>query len=211
MIPTKKFGQDVFQVPDEYKNLLYEQEEYDDDTIEYVIEENHDDSLVEYVIDDESEAEEEETVLIPAKSSTEYPPISVTILSNISADKTVQQTEVSLLLMEYVNTMREQDFPFNRLTLSNEAMAIADFLGYKNFVVSSDWMSRFTDGNNIRLTCPVQDVFDEKAFYLLRLGPDDFYFHRGEFLKSFPFSRLHFLKTNFQLPLQIPVSNSFIH
>ncbi|KAL5278527.1 hypothetical protein ACFFRR_003267 [Megaselia abdita] len=193
MIPTRKFGKEVFQPPDEYKDLLYDseldpdvvyEEDFDDDStmIEYVIEENpdHEDSIVEYVVEDDHKEvpEVEETVLIPTKLPTEYPPISVTILSNITTNKIVQQQEVSQLLMEYVNTIKEHDFPFNRLTLSNEAMAIADFLGYKNFVVSSDWMSKFTNTCNIKFTSPVQDVFDEKAFYLLRMGGDDFYFHR---------------------------------
>lgn len=194
MIPTKKFGREVFKVPEVYKHLLYDteldeldpldivyDEEFDDDTIEYVIEESHDSSLVEYVVEDETHPEADDTSLIPTKLSTEYPPISVTILSNITADKAIQESEVSHLLLEYVHTVRERGFPFNRLTLSNEAMAIADFLGYRNFVVSSDWMSKFTNLNNIKFTSPVQDVFDEKAFYLLRLGTEDFHFHRGGF------------------------------
>lgn len=190
MIPTKKFGKEVFHVPEEYKNILYdseldpsivyEEEELEDDTIGYVIEESIDDSLIEYVIEDDVENEEVETVLIPNKLPTEYPPISVTIWSNITADKKVQEHEVSQLLLEYVSTVREHNFPFNRLTLSNEAMTIAEFLGYKNFVVSSEWMSAFTHTNKIRFTSPVQDVFDEKAFYLLQLGATDFYYHRGE-------------------------------
>lgn len=195
MIPTKKFGREVFKVPGEYKHLLYDteldeldpdivcDEEFDDDTIEYVIEESHDNGPVEYVVEDEThpEVEVDETSLIPTKLSTEYPPISVTILSNVTADKAIQESEVSHLLLEYVDTVRERGFPFNRLTLSNEAMAIADFLGYRNFVVSSDWMSKFTNLNHIKFTSPVQDVFDEKAFYLLRLGTEDFHFHRGGF------------------------------
>lgn len=188
MIPTKKFGKEVFQVPDEFNNLLYDaeldpvivyEEVLEDDTPD---QEANDDSLVEYVIEEEEECEENENiVLIPFTLPVEYPPISVTILSNITADKRVQENEVSQLLLQYVNSVREQKFSFNRLTLSNEAMAIAEFLGYKNFVVSSEWMSRFTSTNRINFASPVQDIFDEKAFFLLRLGAEDFYYHRGGF------------------------------
>ena len=98
----------------------------------------------------------------------------------MTSDKVQQRNHVADLLIEYVTSVKLKNFPFNRLTLSNEAMAIADFLGYKNFVVSSEWMQKFTESLKISLNSPVQDVFDEKAFYLYQMGKDDFYYNRGE-------------------------------
>lgn len=194
MIPTIKNGRRVFAVPREFENLTYDPnwdpslEDFDDDTIEYIIEDDsHEDVFVVQELSNSEfpmEPEPEETVLIPAIHPSEYPPVSVKLLMRITTEKSEQQEQVSRLLLGYVKTIREREFSFNRLTLSNEAMAVADFLGYKNFVVSSDWMTDFTNKHKIKFSSPVQDVFDERSFYLLRLGVDDFYYHRGEILKN---------------------------